>query len=1117
MEPAPRYEILDTIATGDFATVYRARDRELGREVAVKQIHQQFLGNPRQLERYWREAQLLASLQHPNIVTIYDVVRSRGWLVLELMRGSLQRSVESGPIDLDYLRSSLICCLSALGFLHTNGVIHGDVKPSNMLLDSQGRIKLGDFGLARRASNEQGSLLKGTTKYMAPELVSNQFGPVGPASDLYSLGFSAFELMCGPQFDTLFPGLATFGRDRQIAWLMWHAAPDRNLPGIGKVLEGVPPDLARVIQRLTVKDQTRRYHSAQSALRDLRAGEGSLAPAEEKLSGDGLEEPPKAKRLQRIAAVAAMAISLVLCIIMVLPSKPEKAPAEEPQPLQGVIRDVYLREQSLVLEESETKKPVQLHFKLGDKFYVNQHESLLRDLKALDRVKVEYQPDKPGRTIAVVYATRPETQAGEIKNVDPVLGRFTLAVAPGGEFLGIRVPGSVKIQLNGKDSFQGKPVTLADLKPGDRAVVQHVGDEPAAEQGKRKATDLAVLREVTLEGTIREVDAKKRILKIEGAKAERVELPIAEKCEVTLNGSRVLNRRDLKPADLKPGDKATVKHDVQVVRVDAYRTLGQEGKIESVQDKTLEVLLQGEQKPTIFTLAPQCKITLAGETAELADLRAGDAADITHDSPDATTPRALSIDARRPPDPTRWAILIGIQAYDDKGLAGLDHPAADAKLLQETLVKRHRVPPNQALLLEDASLVRLKREIPSLLERVQPVGKLVVYFGGHAFRDDDGKLYLAPKEFNRGQAAATGVSFQWLVDQLEQCHAQEKLLLLDACQAAPGLDPLKEPSTTEMFQTLAAPPGRAALRTVTGIASCSEGQRGQVLSDRKRGLFASSLSQGFAGRADKNRDSRLEATELFAFLGESMAGPAAAIQKPQTAKLFLPDNRPPRLSEDAKRAIRELAVYVQQDSLNLTEAKMRFATAESLAGKEPEPKLLYAMILLKARQRDEAQRHFASLKNEQPGLVLPFQGLAWVQFDKRAYANGVNELADLVAKAPRPKKPTDAYPADVQQAFHWTGQLREFAAAVDERRMVAEEAYQRLDSAAAAHGEAAAQLYEKGRAQSRRVAKDFDARIAAAPDDVKKSKLQIDRRQLLYYTAFPFETAVQSILARLDQ
>src|SRR5918994_6520241 len=107
-QPHPRYEILALIGSGDFAAVYRARDLELGREVAIKQIHQQYLNDPRRLERFWREAQLLAKLEHPHVMTIYDIVRPRGWLVLELMQGTLLDASKGQPIDLNQLRAALV-------------------------------------------------------------------------------------------------------------------------------------------------------------------------------------------------------------------------------------------------------------------------------------------------------------------------------------------------------------------------------------------------------------------------------------------------------------------------------------------------------------------------------------------------------------------------------------------------------------------------------------------------------------------------------------------------------------------------------------------------------------------------------------------------------------------------------------------------------------------------------------------------------------------------------------------------------------------------------------------------------------------------------------------------
>ena len=177
MEPTPRYEIVDTIATRRFRHgLSRPRPRAWGARWPSSRSISSFSPTSGSLARYWQEAQLLASLQHPNIVTIYDIVRSRGWLILELMRGSLKQAAQGEPIDLDFLRVVLVGQPDRLALPAPNGVIHGDIKPSNLLVDGRNRVKIGDFGLARRASNEGGSLLKGTTKYMAPELIHPQFG-----------------------------------------------------------------------------------------------------------------------------------------------------------------------------------------------------------------------------------------------------------------------------------------------------------------------------------------------------------------------------------------------------------------------------------------------------------------------------------------------------------------------------------------------------------------------------------------------------------------------------------------------------------------------------------------------------------------------------------------------------------------------------------------------------------------------------------------------------------------------------------------------------------------------------------------------------------------------------
>jgi serine/threonine-protein kinase len=1127
MEPAPRYEILDTIATGDFAVVYRARDRELGREVAIKQIHQQFLHDERQLARYWQEAQLLASLQHPNILTIYDIVRSRGWLIVELMRGNLHAMARGEPIDLDYLRTTLAGCLSALHFLHTNGVIHGDVKPTNMLVDAQNRVKLGDFGLARRASNEEGSLLKGTTKYMAPELVAQQFGAIGPASDLYSLGFSAYELMCGAQFDSLFPGLSSFGRDRQIAWMMWHAAPDRHLPEITRVLQGVPDDLARVVQRMVAKDQSQRYKSAGEALRDLRTDATMApppAPEEDALTMEAQAAAARRKLRTRFMAIGALAMSLMVTLAVLFWPEKEIPPPPEPVTVTGVIvRNNYSQARELQIrmgEGQEKGKLKAIPLTPGDTVYLNHEKRDFADLREGDEVKITIDLVTKKNEIR---AARADTSRGAVETVRADEGYFTLKKEDGAKDpLRINVSAEVKIRLNDRALFQGRAMKLADLKPGDRIAAAYIPDDVL---GQYKAKTLDVTREVEIRGIVRLIDGKQRKLTLEvevGGKPTNIVLPFAPDCVVVINDQAVKDAKPLRPTDLQPGDEALkVLHDTLVRRVEAKHVGGDKGAIVKVDDSPTMGMLQVKPdagEAVAYKVGANCTITLGGEAVTLGELREGDTVEIQHGSIGSDRIReALHVAAQRGSDPNRWAILVGNQTFDDATVAKLAAPVEDVKLLADVLAKRYRVPPAQVVTFMDESRVRLVQGIPERLKSMSADAQVLLYFAGHAFKDAKGTVYLAPKDFVMTDMPRVGLTLQWLVDEFEACPAKEKLLLLD-CQTGDGADPAKEPAAADALRSLKAPAGRAPLRTLHAVASYKTGERGQALADKGHGLFAWCLSEAYQGKADKNRDLRLEPTELFTYLNETMSA-AKGTKGPQTPELFLPDARPPRLTDDAKKAIRALAAHLQQDKPNLKEGEQAFAAAVDLSKTEPEAKLLWGMMLLKGRKSDDAIKFFGTVRSEHPHALLPIQGSVWARFQKRSYKPAMEELNELITKIPKLAAGEEKYPEESRWMFYWAGQLREFAGA-----LVAEagqpppppaDLLTALDAAVADHGAAAQNDYQLGRDKTKKKVADMDKRIASG--EAGGDMLKINRRLVITFTDFPFAPAIKKILGGLDE
>jgi len=649
VDPHPRYQPVDKIASGSFATVYRGKDLELGREVAIKQIHEQYLSDPRQLERYWAEAQLLASFQHPNIVTIYDFVRERGWLIMELMQSDLSKVAGRRPMDVNALRTALAHCLRALKFLHAHGIVHGDVKPSNMMIDRRRRVKLGDFGLARRVSDEQGSLIRGTTKYMAPEVVSEEFGEVGPASDLYSLGFAAYELLAGEHFEELFPGLNATGRDRQMAWMMWHAAPDRRLPEISRVLADVPADLAQTIQKLCAKPQAERYHTADEALSDLnidlkivKTGEESSATIQRPQKPAEPGNDPK-RRLLLIGAFCLSALASLAMLFMSPGAGPNpRTQAAQALTREGIVHEVHREEMEIDLLTAEgAVVPIRLGKEPKIRQKDNQQEYMsVAALKKGDRVEITFGESK-GETRATVEVSRPVTTTGHIRQVDPQRGVVGIVYSPepGAEVVEMTCQPTAKVRINGRNAEFGQ------LEPDDRVEVIHLPSKTT--DAPRTIIEISALRTLHSKGYVAGVIEQNERPALRLDRFGKIEtLPFAKNCTIHVAG--VDETTPLAPSDLKPDDRIEISHDVEVTEVHATRRPRAIGAVMEVESPARELIVRSNDgKETRYAVAPDCVIELDGQPAQLDDLKKFYKLELSYDAPTTGPAKVRTIDARK--------------------------------------------------------------------------------------------------------------------------------------------------------------------------------------------------------------------------------------------------------------------------------------------------------------------------------------------------------------------------------------------------------------------------------------------------------------------------------------
>src|SRR3954447_23223983 len=244
------------------ANVYLAEDQELGRRVALKLLNERHANDDQFVERFRREAQSAAGLNHPNIVSIFDRGQAEGtyYIAMEYLEGRTLKEllVRNGPtpvpIAIDYARQ----ILGAIAFAHRNEIVHRDIKPHNIVVRKDGRLKVTDFGIARSGASqmtEAGSIV-GTAQYLSPEQARG--APVDARSDLYSLGIVLYEMLTGT---------VPYTGDAPVEIAMKHLTAVPDPPS--KLRPDIPHDLDAVVMRALAKDPEQRYGSAEEMDADL--------------------------------------------------------------------------------------------------------------------------------------------------------------------------------------------------------------------------------------------------------------------------------------------------------------------------------------------------------------------------------------------------------------------------------------------------------------------------------------------------------------------------------------------------------------------------------------------------------------------------------------------------------------------------------------------------------------------------------------------------------------------------------------------------------------------------------------------------------------------------------
>jgi serine/threonine-protein kinase len=309
-----RYRVISRLGSGGMADVFLAQDQQLGRNVALKLLHRRFAEDPGFVERFRREAQAAAGLQHPNVVGVYDRGDFDGtyYIAMEHLSGRSLKQVirQEAPVDPIRAIDITLQILKAARFAHRHGVIHRDLKPHNVIVDETGHVKVTDFGIARAGASdmtETGSIM-GTAQYLSPEQAQGH--AVSETSDLYSVGVILYELLTGR---------VPFDAESAVTIALKHVSEAPTAPT--QVNPAIPPVLEEIVMWTLNKNPADRPRNADELIAALEAARAAI------LAGRAGE------RTAAMAAVGAVAAPLAAAGLVDAPAGGPVFPPVAPLPL----------------------------------------------------------------------------------------------------------------------------------------------------------------------------------------------------------------------------------------------------------------------------------------------------------------------------------------------------------------------------------------------------------------------------------------------------------------------------------------------------------------------------------------------------------------------------------------------------------------------------------------------------------------------------------------------------------------------------------------------------------------------------------------------------------------